>query len=160
PHLENFGITRVANITGLDRIGIPVFVSVRPNARSITTGLGKGVDATASKVSAIMESIETDHAEFHSCVTRLESYVELRRQAVVADPEALPLSRGTQFDENLPIYWAEGFDVIQREPVWAPLELVDMDYTVPKMPGSGCFVASSNGLASGNTSAEAVLHGL
>jgi ribosomal protein S12 methylthiotransferase accessory factor len=43
---------------------------------------------------------------------------------------------------------------------WVPYELVHTDATVPWMPGSGAFLASTNGLASGNTRAEAVLHGL
>jgi ribosomal protein S12 methylthiotransferase accessory factor YcaO len=33
PHLLRFGITRCADITGLDRIGIPVYVAVRPQGR-------------------------------------------------------------------------------------------------------------------------------
>jgi ribosomal protein S12 methylthiotransferase accessory factor len=38
--------------------------------------------------------------------------------------------------------------------------MVHADATVPWMPGSGAFIASTNGLASGNNLAEAVLHGL
>ena len=33
PHLPAMGITRVANVTGLDHIGIQVFQACRPNAR-------------------------------------------------------------------------------------------------------------------------------
>src|SRR4249919_2180198 len=36
PHLRRFGITRVANVTGLDRLGVPVYLAVRPNARSLS----------------------------------------------------------------------------------------------------------------------------
>ncbi|HSB67827.1 MAG TPA: hypothetical protein VLT62_00645, partial [Candidatus Methylomirabilis sp.] len=32
PHLAAMGVTRVANITGLDRIGIPVVMVCRPNS--------------------------------------------------------------------------------------------------------------------------------
>ena len=45
-------------------------------------------------------------------------------------------------------------------PVWVPFELVSADYTLPLPPGSGCFQASTNGLASGNHPLEAVCHGL
>ncbi len=34
PHLQPMGITRIANVTGLDPIGIPVVMVCRPNARS------------------------------------------------------------------------------------------------------------------------------
>ena len=37
-----FGITRVANVTGLDHIGIPVVMVTRPNSRSISVSQGKG----------------------------------------------------------------------------------------------------------------------
>ena len=34
PHLMSFGITRVADVTGLDTLGIPVAMAVRPAASS------------------------------------------------------------------------------------------------------------------------------
>ena len=39
PHLAAMGITRVGNVTGLDRIGVPVVMVARPNARSLAEGL-------------------------------------------------------------------------------------------------------------------------
>ena len=57
------GITRVATITGLDRIGIPVVTACRPNARSISVSQGKGITLAAAKASAVMEAIECFHAE-------------------------------------------------------------------------------------------------
>jgi ribosomal protein S12 methylthiotransferase accessory factor len=41
-----------------------------------------------------------------------------------------------------------------------PFELVSANYTLPLPPGSGCFQANTNGLASGNHALEAVCHGL
>ena len=43
PLLKNFGITRVADIDGLDTLGIPVSVAIRPNARHLCDALGKGL---------------------------------------------------------------------------------------------------------------------
>ena len=57
------GITRIANVTGLDRIGIPVVMVCRPNARSIAVSQGKGLDMDAAIVSGLMESAELYHAE-------------------------------------------------------------------------------------------------
>jgi YcaO-like protein with predicted kinase domain len=62
PHLRHMGITRVANVTGLDRIGIPVVMVTRPNSRSVSVSQGKGLDLDAAKASALMESIEVWHA--------------------------------------------------------------------------------------------------
>ena len=58
-----FGITRVANITGLDRIGIPVTLAIRPNSRSVAVSQGKGRTLDDAKASALMEAIEIWHAE-------------------------------------------------------------------------------------------------
>ena len=41
-----------------------------------------------------------------------------------------------------------------------PYEIVHCNYTVPRVPGSGAFSPSTNGLASGNHLSEAALHGL
>src|ERR1700679_4195469 len=63
PLAVEFRIARVANLTGLDRTGIPVIMVCRPNARSSAVFHGKGIDLTAPKASGIMEAIETLYAE-------------------------------------------------------------------------------------------------
>ena len=57
------GITRVANVTGLDRIGVPVVMVCRPNARSLAVSQGKGIDLAAATASGLMEAAELYHAE-------------------------------------------------------------------------------------------------
>src|SRR4051812_20202893 len=61
--LGDYGITRVANVTGLDRLGVPVLMAIRPNSRSLTVSQGKGVETDAAWVSGVMEAIELAHAE-------------------------------------------------------------------------------------------------
>ena len=61
--MPTMGITRIANITGLDRLGIPVVMVCRPNSRSIAVSQGKGLTLDAAKASGLMESVETFHAE-------------------------------------------------------------------------------------------------
>ena len=63
PHLPFYGITRLADLTGLDRVGVPVWSAIRPRTRSLSVSQGKGVDATQAKVSAIVEAIELWSAE-------------------------------------------------------------------------------------------------
>jgi ribosomal protein S12 methylthiotransferase accessory factor len=45
-------------------------------------------------------------------------------------------------------------------PAWLPYEMVHTDYTLPQPTGSGCFLASTNGLASGNHLLEATSHAI
>lgn len=63
PHLPYYGITRLADLTRLDRIGIPVWAAIRPRTRSLSVSQGKGIDSTQARVSAIVEAIELWSAE-------------------------------------------------------------------------------------------------
>ena len=85
PLLPVMGITRVANITGLDRIGIPVVAVMRPNGRSYAVSQGKGLSLDRAKASGVMESIENWHAEEASLPLRLGRFWELRRSAALSD---------------------------------------------------------------------------
>src|SRR4051794_5945638 len=63
PMLPRFGITRVADITRLDDIGLPVHVAYRPAGLTYAVSIGIGDTPAQSRVSAVMESIEAWHAE-------------------------------------------------------------------------------------------------
>lgn len=160
PSMRDMGITRVANVTGLDRIGIPVVMVCRPNSRSIAVSQGKGLDLDAARASGLMEAVETFHAERISLPLRLGSYDELRAELPLVDVGALPRVSWSRFHGALPLLWIEGRDLIGDKPVWLPYEMVHTNYTLPRPTGSGCFDASTNGLASGNHLLEAVLHAI
>ena len=160
PLLPALGITRLANITGLDRIGIPVYMACRPNARSLAVFQGKGLEPAAARASAAMEAIETYHAETIDLPLKLASYEELRYTHSVVDVSRLPFSRDELFDPLRPILWIEGEDPASGRATWLPFELVHANYTLPPLTGSGSFAATTNGLASGNHFAEALCHAL
>lgn len=63
PILDQVGITRIADVTWLDEIGIPVYQAIRPDSWSLCVSQGKGLTGDLAKVSAVMESIELWHAE-------------------------------------------------------------------------------------------------
>jgi ribosomal protein S12 methylthiotransferase accessory factor len=160
PLMGPLGITRVANVTGLDCIGIPVVMVCRPNARSLAVSQGKGLDLDAARVSGLMESIELYHAERIRQPLWLGSYNELRHAVRLALVDALPRVSVSQFHADLQLLWISGSDAVDGEPTFVPYELVHTNYTLPLPTGSGSFVLSSNGLASGNHLLEAVSHGL
>jgi ribosomal protein S12 methylthiotransferase accessory factor len=154
------GITRVGNVTGLDRIGIPVVMVCRPNSRSLAVSQGKGLDLALAKASGLMESVETYHAERITLPVKLASYEELRYTHPVVDVSALPSIVGSLFHPTLRILWIEGHDLLQNEAAWIPYELVHTNYTEPLPTGSGCFTLTTTGLASGNHPLEAVSHAI
>lgn len=160
PHLSRMGITRIANLTGLDRIGLPTVMVTRPNARSVAVALGKGLSLEAARVSGVMEAIETWHAERVSLPVRRECHAELQSEAAVADVWRLPDVSGSRFDPYRRLFWVEGTDLASGAACWVPLEMVDTDYTEPPCGGHGTFPRTTNGLASGNDTTEATCHAI
>lgn len=154
------GITRLANITGLDIIGVPVVVAVRPNARSLAVSSGKGLSLDAAFASGLMEAIEAYHAERIIAPLLLASYNELRHSHPLIDIAGLPHHKLNRYHDNLQLLWIEGWDLVGDSPCWVPYELVHGNYTLPLPSGCGCFLMSSNGLASGNHLLEAIGHGI
>jgi len=153
------GITRLANLTGLDWIGLPVFTAIRPNSRSLATSQGKGEDADSARVSALMESLELWHAENIDAPLRYASSASLRREAEVIDVERLPLRTGAILRPEEPLPWIQGWDLMRGRACWVPFSTVSADFVGREDPRDP-FHRTSNGLASGNHLLEAIVHGL
>jgi ribosomal protein S12 methylthiotransferase accessory factor len=118
------------------------------------------VTLDAAKASGLMESVEFYHAERISAPVRFARYAEMQYRFRMADVATLAREEGSEFDVNVRALWIESRDLLSGESVWLPLELMSLDVTRPSLPGGGCFVTSSSGLASGNTWSEAVTHGV
>ena len=159
PLLPVFGITRIAELTRLDRVGLPVVQCIRPNARSLSVSQGKGLDLISAKVSALMESIETYHAETIELPLRFAAYEDLCYREKLARVEEM-VQEGAGFDPLQRTMWIEVTDVLNEQSLFAPFEAFHADFTLPALPGSGMFACSTNGLASGNSYQEALLHAL
>ncbi|MBY6068509.1 YcaO-like family protein [Leisingera aquaemixtae] len=160
PHLADMGITRIANLTGLDRVGLPTVMVTRPNSRSVAVALGKGLTLDAARASGVMEAVETWHAERVALPLRAASYQDLRQEARVADVWRLPRVTGGSFDPQSRMLWIEGADLATGLAHWLPYEMVDTDYTTRPCGGQGAFPRTTNGLASGNSLAEAACHAI
>jgi YcaO-like protein with predicted kinase domain len=160
PFLSRMGITRVANITGLDRIGLPVVQVSRPNSRSLAGSQGKGLSLAAAKASGVMESVEAYHAENITLPVKYARHTDLSRDHCVVDATTLNRPKNSNYHSEIPLLWIEGIDLLRDEAVWVPFEMVDANFTYPRPAGVGCFAATSNGLASGNHLLEAISHGI
>jgi YcaO-like protein with predicted kinase domain len=180
PLLPQFGITRVANVTGLDHIGLPVYQAIRPGSRNISVSQGKGATPALAKISAIMEAIESFHAEeiAHPHVT---ASLKEMRHSLSYDPLALPVisnidpfeSRALDYDpfappigvppiiqESTVLDWIPATRLSDGISTWAPKQLCELNFAVEERICVPLFRATSNGLASGNTVTEALIHGL
>ncbi len=160
PFMPELGITRIANVTGLDRIDIPVVMVCRPNSYSVSVSQGKGFTLAAAKASGLMESIETWHAERIELPLKLANFDDFSSRHATIDIDRLPKMQDSLYHGKLPILWIEGTNLISDSAVWLPYETVHTYYARPAPSGSGCFAQSSNGLASGNHYLEALSHAI
>src|SRR3712207_5346204 len=163
PYFKAIALTRVANITGLDRIGIPVTLSIRPNSHSVVTSSGKGTSLEAAMVSAAMESMELFGAETVQLPEIELPYTQLADQYPVISLENLPLRENSLFNVNRPEQWCLGWDIVNQNEVAVPIQAVSMNYNkywYNDFASLGSFDMGSNGLASGNHFLEAVTSAL
>ena len=164
---DTFGISRVANITGLDNINIPTYTAIRPLSKLVTTSQGKGITHDLAKISAIMESIEGWHAERIPKAELVGTYRELKAQKNLINLEKIQLSnnfqRTSEVFEDINFAWLKGIELNTGQEIYFPKCLIDLNTQILHRKAdkySFFFACSSNGLASGNTYEEAVCHGL
>lgn len=159
PLLKSFGITRVANVTGLDCVGVPVWCAVRPFSRSLSVSQGKGISHELAAISAVMEGIELYHGEH--CVPEGEccTIAEAIQDSAFIDPLTLPIRSDAKFLETNLVQWILARNEVSGQSTYIPRELLDRD-SLMITPKQNLFYSSSNGLASGNTRTEAIIHGL
>jgi ribosomal protein S12 methylthiotransferase accessory factor len=156
----SIGIARVADLTGLDTLGIPVVNAVVPaTTDSITVYSGKGTTIRAAVTSAVMEAAERFCATLPLPVERVASWAELRRAARPAlDPRTLSLPLNPAWTDTSPTAWVRGQRMSDGAPVLVPLAAAGYARTVPAT--NPFALVSSNGLASGPDVEAAARHAL
>lgn len=167
--VKKIGVTRLADITNLDRLGIPIFSAIRPSAAkgAISIYSGKGSTEQRARISAIMESFERCLAERPglninikseiSAPTLVESYIRATESCTVLDPETLLLPQ-PYLPQSL-LEWVGAYDLMNNEEVFVSSNSVYHPYDSPGQCQK-LFLSNTNGLASGNVIEEAILHGL
>lgn len=156
--LDTIGVTTVADVTDLDRVGIPNFMTVRPHDLGISYYSGKGTTRADAYAGALMEAIERHAGERYDGPIIESSYYNLRGEHACVDPLEIHVPMARDYSEHLLLEWVLGFDLMTRRPTFAPLNCVVSPYRpYSTMP---LFYTSTNGLASGNTRVDAVCHAL
>lgn len=154
-------VTRLASLTDLDFLGLPVIAAIRPMSQSLSVASGKGATLAEALTSAIMEAYEHAAAENVQPPVRMADAQEAMRNAGFADPTILPADRRTPLRAvDLPIRWVEFEQLISGGPIWVPYDLVHLRLTCEEMSRNDGFLVSTNGLAAGENYQDAVLHGL
>ncbi|MFE9687441.1 YcaO-like family protein [Streptomyces sp. NPDC006285] len=157
PLLPRYGVTRVADLSGLDCIGIPVFAAMRPLSETLAVSQGKGASPILAKVSAAMECIELQHAERPN-VPSITGGTQLIAEHYPI--ESLPIRVDPRTFDNISLDWYLGTGLLSGQKIPVPALLVINSWATGHDWKPNLFNVGSNGLASGNTVTEAALHAL
>ena len=159
-----YGVSRVTDTTRLDRIGMPVYAAIRPDAEkgSLCVSSGKGLSKEAAKVGALMEAYELCAAQYdpnRDTIKVLYNFDIENQSLPVRITDLCPrlelhaAIRKASFSAK--IHCIECNDVNGPGSVYLPAELVFHPYANAEIQ---FFPTSSNGLAGGNDKAEALAH--
>jgi len=120
---------------------------------------GKGATKDQAKVSAIMEGLERYSAEVGEMRIIRDSMENVLASINAVDPRDLFLPKRTEMHLMYqPVAWVEGVELNEMEEVLVPASAVFHPYSSSQdLP---LVRTNTNGLASGNSMEEAVLHGL
>lgn len=160
PFLDRVGVTRIADITGLDRLGIPVFNAVVPRSADVLSVYnGKGLTPADARASAVMEAVERYCAWQPRTAAVVDSHAALVRAGRPAvDPATCCLAPDPRYHPDRPISWTAGVDLLGGGEVLLPTRLAGYYHHFPEVPVHR--VNTTTGLASGNSVEEAVCHAL
>ncbi|MGH9982970.1 MAG: YcaO-like family protein [Nitrososphaeraceae archaeon] len=164
PTSDRMGVTRLSDITCMDRLYIPNFSAMLPGTvDSIWVYSGKGLTKTDAKVSALMEAIErySSLGNTYAGTIIRGSYSQLSKTyEKVLRPDELIEPINEEVGENTIMDYLLGYDLISAQNVLVPAEIALYKYTPPQ-PAIRAFPYShTNGLAAGNTMEEAISHAL
>ena len=163
PISKQIGVTRLADITRMDKLTIPNYSAVLPGTEDyIWVYSGKGPTKAHAKASVLMECIER-YSSLPSSAKRnfiQGSYEDLSQKYSVLHPEEVVEPFNFQYRNYMPMDFLPGFELFSGESMLIPASLALFRYS-PKSPALSPFAFShTNGLASGNVLEEAVCHSL
>ena len=161
--LKKIGVTRVADISDLDRIGMAIYTAIRPTAEdgAISIYGGKGISKSHAKASAIMEAFERYSAEKQNddkSVIATPDEISLKGNYI--NPESLNLPKDFKKEDlnSTTLEWSITHDLITDEDYYVPSNAIFHPYISNE--AQSLFKSNTNGLASGNILDEAILHGI
>lgn len=163
PISKRIGVTRLADITNMDVLGIPNYSAVVPGTEDyIWVYSGKGPTRMHAKASALMESIER-YSSLPSGGPRKfvrSSYDDLSKTHKVLHPDKIVEPMRFEYHDEMLMDWLTGHDILSSEEIMVPASIALFRYT-PAPPAVNPFAYfHTNGLASGNVMEEAVCHAL
>ena len=165
PIAHEIGVTRISDITCLDKLYIPNYTATLPGTDdSIWVYGGKGQTRSYAKASALMEAIErySSLSSTYSGSLIRGSHFELSKsyKKVLHPDEVIEPVRYNPYDDKTVLDFVPGCDLLKNEEVLVPAGLVFSRYLANPQVNSPFLYSHTNGLASGNTLEESICHAL
>jgi thioglycine synthase len=157
------GVTRIGNITHLDRLGIPNYSVVLPGTEDyIWVYSGKGITMKQARTSGLMEAIERYSSLPGSYERPLirGSYFELSKRYNILSPDDVCEPLSVPYRDDMIMDYIEGLDLVSYEQILVPAALALFRYTQHGKAVNPFSFSHTNGLASGNVLEEAICHAL
>jgi ribosomal protein S12 methylthiotransferase accessory factor len=160
---DEFGISRLADTTGMDTLGVPTASATKPATSDVIwVYSGKGRSQSQARVTAIMECLERSGALWPTrpnWVTETETI--LRRSHEVWSPDRFTYRRRDSVHPDDPQLWVEATKLTgDHGPVMVPADLCFNGRRPAGLPPSPYLLSTSNGLAAAFTREDALVHGL
>ncbi|MDX1373349.1 MAG: YcaO-like family protein, partial [Nitrososphaeraceae archaeon] len=165
PICKKIGITRISDITCLDKLYIPNYSAILPDTEdSIWVYSGKGPTKMHAIVSALMESIE----RYFSLPSKISrnfihgTFLELSKiyKKILHPEEVVEVVVSTYNDKESIVDYLPGFDLLNNTEVLVPAQLVLSKFSAIPPSINPFLYSHTNGLASGNVLEEAICHAL
>jgi ribosomal protein S12 methylthiotransferase accessory factor len=161
--LLRYGIGSYREVTNLDRVGVPVWISHRPLAKTISVNAGKSDDWLLAFAGCIVEGIEFWAAEnpWGKSVTAAHRELEETKQAELLPFAEYPLANQSLCDAQMQIEWEEVDCLLpggDSKSAWMPSDAVWLAQRVQTQFVN--FQMTSNGVAGGVQYGDAVLSAL
>lgn len=156
---ESIGVSRVSEIGSQDWLNATVFNAVRPNADdcNLTVSAGKGMSAHAALISVLGEAFERYWAELQHTACKVWKRAELEKIAsdipFLSYRDILRIRAADEVREQS-VDWVSSVSLLTGRSAYVPVSLI-------LLPRGGIrYERSADGIAAGNSLAEAALHGL
>lgn len=160
PEACALGMTRLGDITGMDRLGLPTYCAIVPKSNDmISTYTGKGLARIDAKVGALMEAIERQTALRSRPQKVIGSFEELSKDCAILDPREVLVELLPDYSEAREYCWIVGRELISDREILVPAGVAGYFWDDVSR-GPFVPISFTNGLAAGNVREEAICQAL
>jgi ribosomal protein S12 methylthiotransferase accessory factor len=161
---DRIGVTRVARITGLDRLGVEVAAAIRPRGYVLQVSNGKGATLARARTAALMEAAELHYSETPRWPSLIfGSVAELRArwgERLVSPDELGPVVAPELLTPRTVLAWVRADSLFDGGPLLVPACAVYCPPPGGPLLGPAVLRWTTNGCAAHWTLAGATEHGL